>query len=145
MNNYATEQYRQIALTFVGDMIGSGVARDVYACLSDDSVVVKVEARSRSFQNIKEYEVWEEVRDTKFAKLFAPCVSISPDGSVLIQKRAEPARRSDLPKKVPKFWGDLKKENFGFIKGKLVCVDYGYFPIGLALSGKTRKANWWSQ
>lgn len=137
---------RDLAYLFLGEMIGQGTTRDVYQFRLDKTCVVKHEPRGERFQNVLEWEIWNTVKDTKFAKFFAPCVDISSNGLFLIQKKAEPLAKSFLPSKVPVFFCDLKPENYGFIGKQIVATDYGTAHIEalnrLMKSMKFKKAEW---
>jgi len=112
--------------TLCGKKIGSGCYRKVYECSFDNTLVVKVESRSQCFSNILEWTYWGELHWMEgYKEWLAPCVQISPSGGVLIQKKIEPIRRNELPKKLPQFLTDIKPENFGMYEGRLVCCDYG--------------------
>lgn len=108
-----------------GEMLGYGVARQVYRCILDPSVVIKFESRSQSFQNILEWDVWQAIQRTDLAKWFAPCVQIGAAGAVLIMKKTEPIRVEELPKRIPNFLTDLKPANWGIYEGRPVVHDYG--------------------
>lgn len=131
-----------------GEKLGRGVSREVYRCALDPTIVFKIEADAGSFQNIIEWETWDTVRFTAgmkndYAKYFAPCIAISPCGTVLVQKYARPVDYTELPEDVPKFFTDLKKENFGLLDGKFVCIDYGNnLLMTNGLTTKTKKADW---
>lgn len=132
---------------FVGEKIGEGIARHVFAHELDADAVVKIETRSRSFQNMVEWQTWQAVKEVpNIARWFAPCLSISPCGIVLIQKRAADVTMQDVQhiKRLPDLFTDLKPANWGRIGSRIVCRDYG---VSLALSNgitaKTRKADWW--
>lgn len=106
-------------------VIGEGSSRVVYAHALDPDLVVKFEESVDSFQNVTEWQTWEIVRGTKLEKWFAPCIGISPCGTVLIQKRTK--RPTNFPKKIPPMLCDLKAENFGLLSnGKFVAHDYGH-------------------
>lgn len=125
-----------------GKLIGDGAARQVYECTLDDSLVVKVEW-AKSFQNTIEWEVWSEVKDTDFAKYFAPVVAISCYGNILIMKKTEPMKK--YPEMIPAFFSDTKKANYGKYKGHFCCHDYGL--NNLMTKGMTKrmvKAYWWA-
>lgn len=128
----------------VGNHIGGGAYRQVFHSRIDPLTVVKIEADSGSFANVHEWEVWDQMQYGPLKKWFAPCLSISPCGAVMIQAATTPASKRDLPKKVPGFLTDLKSENWGWIKDKLgeriVCHDYGNILIGQ--SSKLKKADW---
>ena len=129
-----------------GERLGGGMSRDVYLSALDPTVVIKFEADSGHFQNVMEWEVWQEVKETKYAKWFAPCVSISGTGTILIQKRTKVvADRRKYPAKMPVFLGDFKYTNYGMYKGQLVAHDYGR-PRLLTegLSDRMKKVDWWA-
>lgn len=130
-----------------GKPLGHGDSREVYACAFDDEYVVKIEQGARSFDNSVEWALWHDrlSRVEWASKLFAEPVAISPCGSVMIQRRTEPAR--EFPHWVPDIWGDLKIENFGMLDGRLVCHDFGNsFFNSSQLGEKPRlvQAKWWS-
>jgi hypothetical protein len=119
-----------------GQLLGAGIHRKVFACRIDLNLVVKVEIPNdwRSFANVKEMEFWNEYRDMpKVAKWLAPCEFLSPDGRILLQKRAQPVEAKDLPEKMPNFLTDFKVANFGRIDGQIVCVDYAWHTLKASL------------
>lgn len=128
----------------LGSRIGSGIGRSVFVYDLNPRYVIKVE--QSGFQNVIEWEIWRAVKDTMWAKWFAPARHVSGLGSILLMERTLPAPKSKYPKKVPTFLGDLKYSNFGLLRGKLVCHDYGTltnFLAGNHASEKMRKADWW--
>ena len=132
-----------IANVLLGKQIASGSSREVFVCRMDKTFVVKVEERAGSFQNIREHQIWEEVvYADKIAQWFAPCEYISPCGTVLIQKRVEPAYKKDFPDKMPQCFTDRQYANFGMLDGKLVCCDYGSWLQVNGFSSRMIKANW---
>lgn len=130
---------------FIGERLGAGVGREVYVNLMDEDTVIKYEPEG--FQNIKEWEMWQEVEMTKYAKWFAPCITISPNGIFLVQKRTYKPLKVDYPEKVPSFFMDKKYDNYGVIieKGikKFVCHDYGSFSLINGLNNRLVNADWW--
>jgi hypothetical protein len=108
----------------LGDRLGAGQFREVYAHATDPSLVVKLElSNSKAFSNAMEWELWQEVQYCPdIARWFAPCVDISHSGSVLIQKRTKPITK--LPAMLPNLFTDLKPANFGRYKGNVVAHDY---------------------
>lgn len=111
---------------FIGDYISRGEYRSVYACGLDPSLVVKIEPRdTKRFCNQIEWGTWKEAEAgyPEIAKWLAPCKSISAQGSVLLQARTKPIKK--LPKELPDIFADVKLENFGLYKGRIVCHDYG--------------------
>ena len=111
---------------FVGDKLGDGSAREVFELQLDDTKVVKIEQGNGSFQNVVEWEIWCRYKDNpRVAKWLCPCHYISASGSMLIMSKAANLRDEEIPKRVPKFLLDHKKDNFGMLDGKVVCRDYG--------------------
>ena len=110
-----------------GEVLGEGCDRVVYECKLMNEWVVKTEKNCPyEFSNIREHTFWHQYKNTKkIAKWLAPCGDISPDGKVLLQRRATPLEDDyKLPRKLPKFLSDIKRSNFGLYEGRLVCVDY---------------------
>lgn len=110
-----------------GDKVGEGIHRKVYECRIRDDLVVKVENGDyRYFANVLEQKFWNDHSHCdKVARWLAPCEYLSPDGRILLQRRAEQLREKDeIPDKLPAFLTDLKRCNFGWLDGKFVCLDY---------------------
>ncbi len=129
--------------TFCGERLGKGIGREVFECRLDPSLVVKIEDHAGSFQNIVEWETWHEVRETEFAKWFAPCVQISSCGIILLQKRTTPKKARFYPKEMPAFLGDYKHTNYGWYKGHLCAHDYGRTRLMTAgLTKRMQSVNW---
>ena len=133
-----------------GEKIGYGMSRTVFECKLLPGYVVKVETTPRIFQNIIEYETWMIVRCTEASRWFAECRWISPTGRILIQERTRPPAPQEFVEKVPIWFTDLKRTNWGMAltdrdnKQYLVCHDYG---TSLMLQEGTRskrmkKAHW---
>jgi hypothetical protein len=128
----------------LGKKIGSGAGRQVYEHRLDPTLVVKIETSGGSFQNIMEAQLWSEVSQMKkYSKWFAPVKFISACGTVLIIKKAQPARKNEYPEKIPAFLTDRKYQNFGMLKGHLVCIDYGSVILTKGFTKKIEKAHWW--
>lgn len=127
----------------IGKKLGSGCYRDVYLCRLDSSLVVKVEREEKEFHNIKEWNIWDELKYSDIKKWFAECIDISNDGKILIQKRVYFGRKEDLPKKIPTFFTDIQPANFGFIKKQLTCCDYGSTIITKMFNDKKLKSADW--
>lgn len=111
-----------------GKELGSGIHRTVFEYRIDPTLVVKVEKDDgwRQFANVREHQFWADHQYYQpVAQWLAPCRYLSPDGYISLQQRARPVIEGDaLPDKLPKFLTDIKRENFGWIDGRLVCVDY---------------------
>lgn len=107
-----------------GEKLGAGQYRTVFAHQFDDGKVIKMDNMG-NFSNVREYRLWEELRDTPLAKWLAPCYGLSGYGVWLLQARTEPLQRAQLPKKIPALFCDLKLSNWGMFEGRPVCHDYG--------------------
>lgn len=129
----------------VGSKLGGGIGRQVFVYDLNPRFVIKVE--KNGYQNVVEWEIWQATKDTQYAKYFAPARHISGMGTILLMERTLPAPRQAFPKRMPDFLGDLKYSNFGLLRGKLVCHDYGTitnFLHGFTRSKiRYRKAEWW--
>ena len=150
-----SEAFEEAFNLLCGEQIGYGMSRKVFACKLMPECVVKVEEESIGFQNIMEWQTWDFVRWTKASRWFAACKWISPNGKVLIQERTRPPSDAELVEKVPVWFTDLKRTNWGMAKAQnrdgsdgrewLVCHDYG---TSLALqegtvTKKLKKADWY--
>lgn len=139
--NFVASIQLDLNAAFLGDLLGKGVSRSVYVMEQDSTKVVKVETQ-KSFQNVMEWETWQHVKGTEYAKWFAPCHFISEGGSVLIMERTEEV--SKIPKRVPAFLSDLKRTNFGTLNKRFVCRDYGTnLLMHNGLTARMKPAKFW--
>lgn len=140
-----TIQFEDLKCLLFGEALGSGIHRKVGVFKPDPKLVIKCAIDCPNI-NVLEDEIWMMVSETSIAKWFAPCVSISPCGMFLLQQRVERRPKSEYPKLVPSFFGDLKYSNYGWLNGKFVCCDYAGF-ISTSMShkwnGRMKKADWW--
>lgn len=138
-------QYEDLKELLLGKALGIGIHRKVGVYKLDESLVIKCATDCPNI-NVLEEEIWQMIKDTNMGKWFAPCVDISPCGIFLLQKRIETRPKSEYPKQIPSFFGDLKYSNYGWIKGQFVCCDYAGF-IATSMchqwKGKMKKADWW--
>jgi len=129
-----------------GKKIASGANRDVYECLLNPNWVVKIQI-SNNFDNLIEWKIWDAVyRAEWWAKWFAACLTITESGMILIQQKVDFPLTKVYPKRVPRFFTDLKYKNYGFIDGQLKCVDYSNvlcMLVGL-MDKRMRNAKWWT-
>lgn len=133
---------RELFYMILGETLGAGEFRIVYEHVQRDDLVLKWEPHAQSFQNIAEWEFWEENKnDKKVARWLAPCEYISPCGIILAQKKTTKPEKADYPNMVPEFLTDLKRRNFGMLNGKLVAHDYGLHNVKVPT--KRKKAKWW--
>ena len=142
-SHMSTTVARDLFMLFMGNHLGSGVARTVVRNYVNPDQVLKFETEGTAFQNIMEWKVWESVQGTKWEPWFAPCIAISPNGIVLVQDYARPATLAELPDKIPSFFTDTKISNWGVYQDRPVAVDYGLNLIIERGFSKTMKtANW---
>lgn len=136
----------------LGKRLGHGISRCTYEYIGPGAKrgewVVKMESSDKDgrFQNVTEWNIWDDVKDTpRLARWFAPCINISPCGSILIMARTKQRSFSQYPKRIPAFFNDQQYRNFGWIGNQLVCHDYGI--IGWERIERTRKglvkADWY--
>lgn len=90
------------------------------------------------FCNVTEYQIWNELKDTPIRKWLAPVHGISPCGIWLLQDRCQPMEKSDRPKRVPEFLCDMKPENWGMLRGRPVCFDYGNHKLFVEAAKRTK-------
>lgn len=129
-----------------GKRLSNGRDREVWEWVPNPKLVAKIETGGRAFQNVLENEVWERVKDTKHARWFAPVAAIAPNGVLLLMHRTVPAANCDFPRKVPRFFTDLKRANWGRLDGKLVCHDYGVnLLMEEGMTSKLKVAKWWDE
>lgn len=137
-NKYSEDPFMALDLyrMILGDKISFGVFRNVYDYTP--GTVIKVAYVDWSV-NVQEYRIWEAVkRDPAKRKWFAPVVAMSPNGHFLVQKKVRMITDNDkLPRTLPRFFEDVKKDNFGFIGDQFVCFDYHF--IGMALKDSLKK------
>ena len=139
---YPQEVLADMRSLICGEKIGSGAFREVFEHAYNPRWVVKVQiedpAKGAWFHNAAEWEVWHEIKETPYAKWFAPCHHISAFGLVLIQSKCEPIKKTEFPKLLPDFFGDVGLRNWGMLKGKPVCIDYGFNRLAKVALRKTR-------
>lgn len=128
---------------FRGERLGVGYYRAVYAHALDPTLVIKIQQPDATFSNVREWDLWQEVRtQPRLAAWLAPCVAISDCGLVLIQKRTAPVLQRELPKQVPMFLTDLKRANWGRLGRRVVCHDYA-INLSSRPVATLKKASFW--
>ena len=110
-----------------GKLIDSGSTRFVYECKLHNGYVVKEEISQPCINNISEHIIWDCFKYAPwYAKWFSEVVFISSSGKYLVMKKLFVNTDNKFPKRVPYFFTDLKKKNFGY-DGKLFkCCDYAF-------------------
>lgn len=111
---------------FCGAFIDEGASRKVYQHPFQADKVIKVESEG-SWQNITEYLHWQRIKDTRWSEWFAPCFFITDLGRVLIQAKTKPVKA--VPKMIPYFMIDVRPEQFGKYKGRIVIHDYAILKL----------------
>ncbi|BES63112.1 hypothetical protein [Dysgonomonas capnocytophagoides] len=128
-----------------GNLIGEGCSRIVYQCDYDESCVVKIHKKVDRLpsDNILEWELWQMVKDmtNDVPKWFAPCVRISENGRVLIQKKTAPLTDNQWYnlKETPTYLSDIKRSNLGIYKGHICTHDYAFSLYRLKIDNSMRK------
>ena len=128
-----------------GDLINEGCSRVVYECDYDKSCVVKIhkDVDRLPSDNILEWELWQMVKgmSNEVQKWFAPCVRISENGRILIQKKTTPLKDKQWNSliEIPTFLSDIKRSNFGKYKGHICMHDYAFTLYRLSINSKMRK------
>ena len=123
--------YREAFNLFLGEVVGRGQYRVVYLLPLNDEYVAKVDDGRSDTQagrhNLWEWGNWWSYKDDPdVAPWLCPCHSISPDGRILIMKRAAPIRASEVPSELPAFVQDIKFANLGWLNGRIVVTDYAF-------------------
>jgi hypothetical protein len=76
----------------IGDFLGAGVSRRVFAWRPDPTLVVKIEYSEGYFQNAMEWKAWMALGRSPFGERWLlPCVSVSKDGRFLWQRLGDKA------------------------------------------------------
>lgn len=141
-DHFPTTMAKELLGLVKGKRLGSGAGREVFVYDPDPTCVIKFEIGACSFQNVTEWQTWQDFREApKVARWLAPCIMISPCGSIMIQKRTSLIRREELPEKVPGWATDTKVGNWGLLDGKPVMHDYGI--VLQTLNDRPKKADWW--
>jgi hypothetical protein len=128
-----------------GNLLDEGCSRIVYECDYDKSCVVKIhkDIDRLPSDNILEWELWQMVKDmtNDVPKWFAPCVRISENGRILIQKKTTPLTDKQWSGliEIPTFLSDIKRSNFGMYKSHICMHDYAFTLYRLGISNKMRK------
>lgn len=136
--------HKELFWTIAGERLGYGMSRTAYEAKILPNAVIKTEENSGKFQNIIEWETWNEVKGSPFEKWFAPCLHISACGSVLIMARTARPNPDQYPELMPAFLTDFKRTNYGMLDGRLVCHDYGTnMLMRTGMTKRMKKVEWW--
>jgi hypothetical protein len=130
---------------FLGNVLDEGCYRKVFLhAVYPKRYVIKYEKSDVQFANVTEYMIWNELAATPIGRCLAPVRAMSPCGIWLIQDRCEPLAKRDAPRKVPSFLADLKVSNWGWLRDRPVCFDYGNHKLftHAARSSRLVKRKW---
>lgn len=134
---------------FISSNLGQGQYRNVYNIefpIHGKECVLKIE-NGIGNQNCMEWYMWNEVKHSKeLKKWFSPCYFMSRNGRALIQVKTSPLQEKDIRKfdKIPSYFTDLKKSNYGMIGNQLVSHDYGTILLtDIMQKAKMIKPDWW--
>lgn len=118
----------------IGELIGEGDRRLVYAHRYDHRIVVKVLKDPKDDHNKIEWSNWKYVENTDKSRWLAPCIAISDCGVYLYQLRGEPA--DSIPSNVPDWMSPINdcaepifKYQWVNLGGNLVLADYGFIRL----------------
>lgn len=139
--------FRELESMLCGKIIATGSARQVYECRLNPDYVVKREITYNTRQNTIEAEMWDYCKGfPEHSKWLAPIRFTSPNCMFIIQDRTEPLTNKDRPRRLPEFLdSDIKLENFGKLRGGIVCHDYGTLIAGVRRRGtKMVQASWYA-
>jgi hypothetical protein len=146
----STGLYEQAFNLLCDQQLGAGMSRRAFSSKLMPTCVVKVEDGAGQFQNVIEWETWDRVQETEFARWFAPCRFISANGALLVMDRTRPPAPHEFPKRMPVFLTDFKRTNYGMLRDpktgveRFVCHDYGtHLLFEEGMSRRLRKAAWW--
>lgn len=140
-------------LLTMGEPIGFGAYRLVYAPRIMPNYVVKIEYNENTSANRDEMQVWQRIMHTDLSKWFAPCVAISDNCQVLVQEKTVKPRPDEFPKRLPAFFTDFKRSNYGVLVGEhgkrggsvrcFVCHDYAnHLLMEMGMTDDTRVPKW---
>jgi hypothetical protein len=128
-----------------GQYKAHGSSRSVYQCKMHPGFVVKIQ-HNGCFENVIELAIWDSICMADWlAKWFAASVFVSKTGKILVQEKIilKPSKK-DYPKKIPRFFSDIKIDNYGYVNDQLKCCDYASVLPRLTgfMDQKMRRATW---
>lgn len=127
-----------------GKWLGSGIHRAVYECSFNDKWVIKLAlGEDGRKMNLIEEKISYELGECDLKKWFAKVIDVSEAGLLLIMEKAEMGRIKDYPGRIPHFFTDLKRSNYGWIGNRFVCVDYASTIITNGFTSKMKKVDWY--
>lgn len=131
-------ELRELAYFATGKQLGYGMSRSVYLNRAQPDTIIKIENYADHKQNVMEWLVWNSFKNVKgIGEWLCPCHALSASGTFLVMDYARDLEPHEKPKRIPSFISDVKLDNFGMLKGRVVLRDYGTVTLSLA-SGKKK-------
>jgi hypothetical protein len=122
-----------------------GTSREAFAVQTDPAVIVKRQIIRFPGANIIEWILWNAVKKTPLAGVFAECLAISETGQYLIMERLDDLTKSDwinVPN-VPGWLNDKKPSAFGKnSNGDIKVRDYAVVDLDQALDPRVFPVPW---
>ncbi|MHB1699405.1 MAG: protein kinase family protein [Acidobacteriaceae bacterium] len=119
-----------------GSQIGSGTSRHVYEVKDDDQLVIKelksVGNHGEDNSNKREFDIWNQIKESGIGNLFGTCKEISKTGRYLLMERLCDLDETDKIKipDLPCWLKDRKPENLGKNpSGEIKVRDYGQVEV----------------
>lgn len=132
----------------LGKVLGRGCFRTVYQDKDNKDVVIKklVSKKQKGGktynENKIEWNFWNIVKETKFAKYFCPCVEISKDYKYLKMVKASKIKERPKVGLPSELCNDIKNiGNWGKLNGSPVIIDYGHQGYSKICKSEMNKLN----
>lgn len=126
MNGVPANALRGLFEFMAGRELGRGDYRSVYLFTPNTNLVLKHE-HTMARCNAMEFEFWQAAIGEPAERWLAPVIAISPCTRWLLMARTTPA--FNYPKRVPVFFNDMGRDNYGMFEERFVCHDYGSAPF----------------
>jgi hypothetical protein len=110
-------------LITLGELIGEGQFRQVFAIRGHSDLVAKVE-KSGASNNLSEWAIWLSL-PAALKSRYAPAQGLLDEGRILIMQRTQPVR-PEVFTRLPESTPDNHHANFGWLRGQIVCHDYAF-------------------
>lgn len=134
----------EFASYFLGEFLGNGVSRYVFALRQNPKWVIKIDCSDMN-ANVLEHSIWQAIQHIPVSKWFAPVKDISRCGRIMMQRRVQTDISSQkYPNKIPSFFTDTKFENWGIMDKRFVCCDYAGVTLNMLGDKKLVTPEWWS-
>lgn len=117
----------QVVCGLLGEFLGRGRSREVYASPIDENIVIKIAYNPQGIMdNADEWTLWCLSKDRELRNWLCPIIGVFGDGRVLYMKKVEHTSKDELRRfeEVPAIIEDVHTDNWGILDGRLVCFDY---------------------